>query len=385
MNSLLKFKSLFLIFILFSCTEEIKTFRLNITIDPANSGTVTPSSGTFEQGSSINLIATPSDGHEFSSWSGSITSVDNPLEFQINSDIELIAKFSKIDLNSNDIDNDGVIDDIDNCPNTPSGFYVDENGCLIENEFDSSFSLIWSDEFSYDGKPDSTKWHHQIIPPDNGGWYNGEEQHYTDRIENSYVSDSTLKIKVIKESYDVNGSFKNYTSARLNSKFAFKYGRVDIRAKLPSSSGTWPAFWTLGTNINEIGNYFGDSEGNVGWPMCGEIDIMEQSENKSESLGHFHWGDVNNGNYGNYGEKTSIENASSEYHIYSLIWDESSMQILLDNKVFLTMTNTQSVPFDNRHYILINVAMGGNLGGSIDPNFVEDEMIVDYVRVFKKN
>ena len=374
-----------LITALISCSEEVKTYQLNVTIDPINSGEVTPKSSVYEEGSSVNLLASPNEGYTFSSWSGNISSEENPLLFQINSDINITAKFDEIDLNSNDSDNDGINDDEDNCPSTPSGFLVNENGCQIKNEFDNSFSLVWTDEFSYEGKLDSTKWHHQIIPPNNGSWHNGEEQHYTDRIENSSVSDGNMKIIAKKETYNVGGSTKNYTSARLNSKFAFKYGRVDIRAKLPSAGGTWPAFWTLGTNINEIGNYFGDSEGNVGWPRCGEIDIMEQSVNKSETLGHFHWGDVNNGNYGNYGDKTSIENASTSYHIYSLIWNNSSMQILLDNKVFLTMTNTQSVPFDNRHYLLLNIAMGGNLGGTIDPNFTEDEMVVDYVRVFQKN
>ena len=375
-----------LIVLLVSCSDEVKTFQLDVSIDPVNSGEVSPISGVYDQGSSINLIATPNDGYKFSSWSEGISSSDNPLSFQLNSDIKVVANFLEVNLNSDDIDNDGVKNEDDNCPDTPSGYLVDENGCQIKNEFDESFSLVWTDEFSYDGKLDSTKWHHQIIPPDNGSWFNGEQQHYTDRLDNSFVRDGNLTIRAVKESYDVNGSVKDYTSARLNSKFAFKYGRVDIKAKLPSSAGTWPAFWTLGTNINEVGNYFGDSEGSVGWPMCGEIDIMEQTGgNKSETLGHFHWGDVNNGNYGNYGNKTSIENVSDTYHIYSLIWNNSSMQILLDNKVFLTMTNTQSVPFDNRHYILLNIAMGGNLGGTIDPKFTEDEMIVDYVRVFKKN
>ena len=99
-----------------------------------------------------------------------------------------------------------------------------------------------------------------------------------------------MKIVAIKENYTVDNSTKNYTSARLNSKFGFKYGRVDVRAKLPSTRGTWPAIWTLGTNINEVGNYFGDSEGSIGWPKCGEIDIMEQNGwNKNELIGHFHY------------------------------------------------------------------------------------------------
>ena len=102
-------------------------------------------------------------------------------------------------------------------------------------------------------------------------------QHYTDEISNSYVSNGTLKIKAIKENYTYNGVTKNYTSARLNSKYAFQYGRIDVGAKLPAEAGTWPAIWTLGCNINETGNYFGSTYGSVGWPDCGEIDIMEQN------------------------------------------------------------------------------------------------------------
>ena len=371
-------------FVIFSCSEEEKTYQLTVDVDPPNSGEVSLQSGTYAQGTSINLDATSNEGFKFDLWSGSISSTENPLSFQINSDLNIVANF--VEINSEDIDEDGVKNENDNCPNTPSGVLVDENGCRIKNEFDNSYSLVWTDEFSYEGNLDSTKWHHQIIPPQNGGWFNGEEQHYTDRLENSFVIDGTLKIKAIKESYDVDGSVKEYTSARLNSKFAFKYGRVDIKAKLPSSIGTWPAFWTLGTNINEVGNYFGDSEGSVGWPICGEIDIMEQNGwDKSETIGHFHWGNTNNGNYENYGNKTAIDDSSGKYHIYSLVWNSSFMEILLDNKVFLTMTNSQSVPYDNRHYLLLNIAMGGNLGGTIDPNFTEDEMIVDYVRVFKKD
>ena len=135
---------------------------------------------------------------------------------------------------------------------------IDAYGCRIINEYDPNYFLVWQDEFSDEGALDSTKWHHQIIPPNNGGWFNGEKQHYTDRITNSYVSDDALIIKAIKESYEVDGSIQNYTSARLNATFSFRYGRIDVRAKLPGSAGTWPAIWTLGTNINEIGNYFLD-------------------------------------------------------------------------------------------------------------------------------
>jgi len=244
-------------------------------------------------------------------------------------------------------------------------------------------TLIWSDEFDYEGSPDIDKWHHQTIAPNNGSWWNGELQHYTDRLENSYVNNGTLKIKAKKEQYEFDDSSKSYTSARLNSKFSFRYGRIDVRAKLPKGAGTWPAIWTLGANINEIGNYFGDQFGNVGWPACGEIDIMEQNGwNKNNVIGHLHWED-NSGQYKNQGGTKSIENSYDEFHTYSLVWDSSKISILLDDNTFFNMANTSNNPYDNDHYLLINIAVGGNLGGDVPSNFSEEIMEIDYVRIYQ--
>ena len=244
-------------------------------------------------------------------------------------------------------------------------------------------TLIWSDEFDYEGSPDIDKWHHQTIAPNNGSWWNGELQHYTDRLENSSVNNGTLKIKAKKEQYEFDDSSKSYTSARLNSKFSFKYGRIDVRAKLPKGAGTWPAIWTLGANINEIGNYFGDQFGNVGWPACGEIDIMEQNGwNKNNVIGHLHWAD-NSGQYKNQGGTKSIENSYDEFHTYSLVWDSSKISILLDDNTFFSMANTSNNPYDNDHYLLLNIAVGGNLGGDVPSNFSEEIMEIDYVRIYQ--
>jgi len=244
-------------------------------------------------------------------------------------------------------------------------------------------SLIWSDEFDYEGSPDIDKWHHQTIAPNNGSWWNGELQHYTDRLENSYVNNGTLKIKAKKEQYEFDGFSKSYTSARLNSKFSFRYGRIDVRAKLPKGSGTWPAIWTLGANINEIGNYFGTQFGDVGWPACGEIDIMEQNGwDKNSVIGHLHWED-NSGQYKNKGDTKSIENSYDEFHTYSLVWDSSKISILLDDNTFFSMTNTSNNPYDNDHYLLLNIAVGGNLGGDVPSNFSEEIMEIDYVRIYQ--
>ena len=368
-----------------SCKDE-ESYNLSTYVIPDNSGEISMESGLYTAGTNLILEALSKENFTFTRWSGDVDSQLNPLEFKINSDINIVAEFTEnIDQSSKDSDNDGVIDSKDLCPDTPEDFIVDENGCKIKNEFDDNYFLVWGDEFEYDGKLDESKWHHQIIPPNNGSWWNNEAQHYTNSTKNSIVSDGTLKIIAIKENYTVDNSTKNYTSARLNSKFGFKYGRVDVKAKLPATQGTWPAIWTLGTNINEIGNFFGDSEGSVGWPRCGEIDIMEQNGwNKNELYGYFHFANPQ-GEYGNHGNITSISNASGEYHIYSMEWTDEIIKILIDDKEFVSLINNGNVPYDNRHYLLLNIAIGGNLGGDIDPSFSQDRMEIDYVRVFQKN
>lgn len=370
-------------FFILSCNDQ-KSHMLNIFVIPENAGSVTPLTGVYNHGSNVVLEAINNSDYEFTRWSGDISETSNPFSLTIESEINIVAEFSELNLPSKDSDQDGVVDSDDLCPNTISGFLVDDNGCKVKNEFDENYFLVWGDEFLYDGNLDNSKWHHQIIPPNNGSWWNGEVQHYTNNLKNSFVSEGTMKIVAIKENYTVDNSTKNYTSARLNSKFGFKYGRVDVRAKLPSTGGTWPAIWTLGTNINEVGNYFGDSQGSVGWPKCGEIDIMEQNGwNKNELYGYFHYAN-SQGVYNSHGDVTNINNTSGTYHVYSMEWTKDKIRILVDNKEFVSLNNTADVPFDNPHYLLLNIAIGGNLGGDIDPSFSQDRMEVDYVRVFQK-
>jgi beta-glucanase (GH16 family) len=144
----------------------------------------------------------------------------------------------------------------------------------------------------------------------------------------------------------------------------------------------------LGTNIGEIGNYYGTSQGNVGWPECGEIDIMEQDgTNKQLLYGTFHWAD-NGGQQVSYGlikdtSSLNISDLNSEFHLYSLIWTSSSIKVYVDNLLVSELDNTASVPFDNSHYLLLNIAMGGTLGGAIPGTFEEDNMEIDYVRIYQ--
>ena len=245
-------------------------------------------------------------------------------------------------------------------------------------------TLVWADEFDDEGAVDPNKWHHQVIPIFGDSWANGEVQHYTDRTDNSYVSDGTLKIVAKKEIYLFRGVTKNYTSARLNSKYIFKYGRVDISAKLPSEGGTWPAFWTLGANINETGNYHGNTYGSVGWPACGEIDIMEQNGwNKDHLIGHLHWGDSQTGTYENKGGTKEVSATSTSFNLYSLVWNENEIKILFNDDEVYRTENTNSMPYDNPHYLLFNIAMGGTLGGAIPANFTQAVMEVDYIHIYQ--
>ncbi|GAA4974397.1 family 16 glycosylhydrolase [Algibacter aquimarinus] len=258
--------------------------------------------------------------------------------------------------------------------------------------------LVWSDEFNSPGKSaiNSTNWFHQTLLPvnDMNGdpccWFNGEEQHYTNRIENSFEESGNLNIVAIKETFsDPNqgGASRDYTSARLNSKFAFTYGRVDVRAKLPSGNGTWPAIWTLGKNINEDGGFWDSSFGTTGWPACGEIDIMEHglgAVNNTSSALHTPCFECF-GATKNYVSQ-EISDVSNNFHIYSVIWSPNQMTFLVDNKIFYIynppIKDASTWPFDKDQYILLNVAMGG-VAGTIDPGFTQSAMQIDYVRVFQ--
>ena len=244
------------------------------------------------------------------------------------------------------------------------------------------YQLVWSDEFNIAGPLDEAKWHHQTQLPNGDSWYNGEIQHYTNRIDNSFVSDGTLKIVAKKETFTDQGRTKSHTSARLNSKFAFTYGYFEIRAKLPIGIGTWPAMWMLGQNITEPGGYWYETNGEVSWPACGEIDIME------------HWGSNQNyvqsamhtpssfGDTVNKGGQT-IGTASSAFHIYALEWTPDRMVFTVDGVQHYTyepsVQNADTWPFDANQYILLNVAV---LPEILD-SFTESALEIDYIRVFQ--
>jgi len=249
--------------------------------------------------------------------------------------------------------------------------------------------LVWSDEFNTNGAVNPTNWFQQTQLPGGTGWFNQEVQHYTNQLANSFVDAGALSIVAKKQSYTDQGVTKQYTSARLNSKFAFKYGRVDIRAKIPKEAGTWPALWMLGKNVNEDGAFFDASYGTTSWPACGEIDILEhgitrsQPDNYVQSALHT---PSSSGNTTNIGGVIVGDNIANNYHIYSVNWSPNQISFLVDNVVFYTynpsIKNASTWPFDKEQYLLLNIAMGG-IAGTIPSNFTQATMVIDYVKVYQ--
>lgn len=248
--------------------------------------------------------------------------------------------------------------------------------------------LVWSDEFSTNGPINSTNWFQQTQLPSGGSWFSGEVQHYTNRIENSSVNAGLLNIIAKKESFTDQGVTKEYTSARLNSKFAFKYGRVDVRAKVPIGAGTWPAIWMLGKNINEDGAYFDAIYGTTNWPACGEIDIMEHGIFPSQDINYIQGTLHTPSSYGNSVNNggTIASDLQNNYHIYSMNWSPFQISFLLDNVVYYTynpaVKDANTWPFDKEQYLLLNIAMGG-VAGAIPSNFTQGSMDIDYVRIYQ--
>ncbi len=236
-----------------------------------------------------------------------------------------------------------------------------------ENTSSPFQSIFFEDEFEGTSL-DTSVWNYEIGNGTNG-WGNGEVQYYTDDEKNIKVQDGNLIITAIKE--DLNGFA--YTSGRINTmdKFEFTYGRVEIKAKLAGGGGTWPALWALGADFDV-----------VGWPETGEIDIMEfvgNEPNRVQSAIHFPGNSGGNAIF----EGVNIQNATSEFHIFEVEWTAEAITFLVDGTVNFTFANDENKPFDKDFFLIMNVAMGGALGGSIDSDFTESSMIIDYVKVFQ--
>jgi beta-glucanase (GH16 family) len=240
---------------------------------------------------------------------------------------------------------------------------------------DTVKKLVWSDEFNSGSRPDTTKWVYNIGTGSNG-WGNNEAQYYTGDSTNARIENGNLIIEARKE---IKGG-KSYTSARMitQGKASWTYGRFEIRAKLPKGVGTWPAIWMLGNNITT-----------VGWPTCGEIDIMEHVGKEQDMVLWSTHSKLNNWSLGTQKtNKSIIEGVSTDFHIYKMEWSKDYIQFFVDGKLYYTSPNegkgSDYYPFNAPQFLLLNLAIGGNLGGpAINDAIFPCRMEVDYVRVYQ--
>jgi beta-glucanase (GH16 family) len=244
----------------------------------------------------------------------------------------------------------------------------------------AGWKLAWADEFAVDGLPDAGKWDYDTSA-NRGGWYNHELQYYARaRLDNARVSDGRLVLTARKEKLATQGDYggQAYSSARLYTRgiAQWKYGFIEVRAKLPCGRGTWPAIWMLGT------------EGGA-WPAMGEIDIMEHVGRKQgEVLGTIHTSAYNHAIHTQKGEAIMVPDACGAFHNYQLTWTADAIRIGVDNKNYFEFANPgdgdkRKWPFDSPQYLILNVAVGGDLGGPVDDAIFPVQMEVDYVRVYQ--
>ena len=230
--------------------------------------------------------------------------------------------------------------------------------------------LVWVEDFEA-GQPKADRWNFELADgcPNLCGWGNNEPQIYTDH--NHTVKDGFLTITAKKED-------SLYTSTRITTKdkFEFQYGRVEVRAKLPVGTGVWPAFWLLGSNIDE-----------VGWPLCGEIDVVEYVGREPDMVFNSLHTQSSHGNTINT-KKTRIDDIEEGFHVYEANWTPEKIEFSVDGNLLYTYApevKTQKTwPFDQPFYMIVNLAIGGNFGGpEIDDAIFPQEFVIDYIKVYQ--
>jgi beta-glucanase (GH16 family) len=226
------------------------------------------------------------------------------------------------------------------------------------------WQLVWADEFNNQGLPDPAKWDYEV-----GFVRNNEVQYYTkQRLENAHVENGNLTIEARKDNYQ--GHAVTSASLITKGKASWTRGRLEMRAQLPTGKGSWPAFWTLGTNIDQ-----------VSWPACGEIDIMEYVGFLPDKIhGAVHSPGVDKGG------SITASKPWSAFHVYAIEWFPDRIDFYFDTTKYFTYPKPGGGwPFDKSQYIILNIAVGGSWGGQqgVDDSFFPLKMVVDYVRVYK--
>lgn len=251
--------------------------------------------------------------------------------------------------------------------------------CLCAPAQGSRFSrLVFADEFDTPGLPDSTRWEYEI-----GHLRNHELQYYTShRLENTSVHDGMLHLTIRADSLIIDGKTEPITSGSLKTRgtFNFRYGRIDVRAKLPKCLGTWAAIWLMPTDKK-----YG------GWPKSGEIDIMEHVGYDPERINYaVHTEAFNHMKKNGKGSHAFCADAHENFHVYSLEWDENSITWLLDGRKRYVLTRPvdatwEEWPFDEEFYLIVNNAFGGGWGGSkgTAPDELPQNYVIDYVRIYQ--
>lgn len=354
-------------------TAGVMRFRLTL-----NKTTTVPVSVDFQL-----VQGTAKAPADFTMASGTVTIPAN----QVQEDIEVNIAADPNSNRGNNLQFEVQLSNAKSCAigtATATGTIITENGTNFTTDNTGystpldypGYTRVWNDEF--DGAAlDQSAWNYETGNGSNG-WGNNELEYYTNSAKNSFLSNGNLIIEARNES--VSGF--NYTSARITTqnKKQFTFGRIDIRAKLPVGKGIWPALWMLGANINT-----------VPWPACGEIDIMELvGTYPARTHGTMHWKPVSGTNTSK-GKEYNLGSGdfSKEFHVFTIIWKENSIEWMVDDNLFLVTTKADvdpaNYPFNAPQFFIFNVAVGGNWPGPPDANTqFPQRMFVDYVRVFQQ-
>jgi beta-glucanase (GH16 family) len=353
-------------------TSAANTYIFAVTLSQQTTDTVTVNYATADSSAFA--------GQDYTATSGTLTFLPGNAAANINvqvtpgnlraaNTIFLVRLSNPVNGTLNTPEGDGII------RNQGNNLGQDTTGYQTPTSY-VGYKLLWSDEFN-GSSVNTNYWEYDL---GNGGWGNNELECYTD--SNATVANGYLQIQAKQENVVYLGVPSQYTSSRMNTngKFSFQYGRVDIRARLPVQPGMWPALWFLGSNY-----------GTVGWPACGETDLMELvGSNPDQVVGSIHWlqGNGQEGTLNNNYTLPGGADYSQKFHVFSLIWTAAQITMYVDDLPYMTASSSSifsgTWPFDVPQFLIFNVAVGGDWPGPPTAQTVfPQSMYVDYVRVFQ--